>query len=244
MKIVYVVDSISDLNKKINMLKMKFGDNIFYVVRADLFDLFKTYGFSAHAIYFKNLTKVIHNLLLNSELEDVVICYSSLKLDNNLLTKFTTSIGNKSKIVSVMPKYNTYEQLCNSAYNVYVKCMFKLNDSLVTPKLQFIPSEILVELLATHLGNRMFEIPQEINKTISIENSEINKTMKTKSPCLKFCLSALIIALIITAGLLASIAYLKVRYIPILICSLLYVLDIILTFILSCKSKFDHRFLK
>ena len=45
MKVVYVVDCISEVNQKINLIKNRFGDNILYVVRADLVDLFKTYGY-------------------------------------------------------------------------------------------------------------------------------------------------------------------------------------------------------
>ena len=244
MKVVYVVDSITELNNKINLLKMKFGDNLFYVVRADLVDLFKTYGFQPNAVYYKNLTKVVHNLLINCNIDDVVICYSSLKFDNTLLTKFINAIGNKTKIVSVEPKYNALERVCNSAYNIYVKSLFKIKDSMISPKLQFIPSEILIELLSSHLGNRLFEVPTEINKTITVENEEINKSMKTKTHPLKYNLIALIVALIVTIGLLASIAYLKSNYVAILICVISYVLDFLLTAIFLCKAKFDQRFLK
>ena len=244
MKVVYVIDGISELNNKINLLKTRFGENLFYVVRADLVELFKTYGLTPNAIYYNNLTEVIHSMLIRTELEDTIICYSSLKFDNNLLNKFITAVGNKSKIVSLMPKYNTFEQLCNSTYNVYVKSLFKVKDSLVSPKLQFIPQEFLLELLSSHLGNRLFDIGPELSKTISVENKEINESMKPKSPALKYNLIAVIIALIITAGLLASIAYLKVNYLIIFMCVILYFLDIILTIIFHCKAKFDRRFLK
>ena len=93
MKIVYVIDSITDLNNKINMLKTRFGDSILFVVRADLLDLVKTYGYSATAIYYNNLTEIIHAMLIRMNLEDTIICYSSLKFDNNLLNKFISSIG-------------------------------------------------------------------------------------------------------------------------------------------------------
>ena len=244
MKVVYVVDSITDINKKIGLLTNKFGDNLSFVVRADLVQLFQTYGHSVHAIYYTNLTKVIHSLLMKSELEDVVIYYSSLMLDNNLLTKFTNSIGNKAKMVGILPKYNACEQLCNSAYNVYVKSMFKLKDSLITPKLQFIPSHLLMELLQSHMGNRLFDFPSEVTTKISVENKEINKSMKVKINPLKHCLISLIIALVLTIGLLASIAYLKVNFLVILMFIVLYISDLILTIVFLCKNKFDLRFLK
>ena len=51
-------------------------------------------------------------------------------------------------------------------------------------------------------------------------------------------------ALVLTIGLLASIAYYKVSYIIILLCSVLYLLDFVLTIIFLSKNKFDKRFLK
>lgn len=244
MKVVYVVDCITDVTKKINTLTNKFGTNIVYVVRADLVELFKTYGFLPNAIYFKNLTEVVHSLLLKSNVEDIMICYASLKFDNQLLNTFSNAIGDKSKVVNLKPKYNTFEKMCNSAYNVYVKSLFKARDSLASPKLQFIPSIYMVELLASHLGNRMFELNPSYYKNVTIENKEINKSMNTKSHSIKYDLISIIIALLVTIGLLASIAYYKANYIIILSCIVVYLLDIILTIIFHCKAKFDQRFLK
>ena len=244
MKVIYVIDNISDLNNKINLITHHFGNNIFFVVKADLVELFETYNYVPHAVYYKNLTKVIHTLLANSEIDDIIICYSSLMFNEHLLTKLTNAIGNRTKIVNLMPKYTSFENMCNSAYNIYVKSLFKVTDSMISPKFQFIPSNFLPELLSTHLGNRLFEINSDCCKNVTIEDEEINKSMKIKAPILKNTLIACIIALLITVGLLASIAYYKVNYLIILSCVVLYILDLILTFIFSFKAKFDHRFLK
>jgi len=244
MKIVYIVDSITDLNNKINTITNKLGNNILYVVRADLVDLFKTYGLIPNAIYYKNLTEVTHSLLLKCEVDDVILCYASLKFNNALLTKFINKIGDKSKVVNLMPQFNTFERMCNSAYNVYVKSIFKAKDSLSSPKLQFIPHGYMIELLSSHLGNRLFELKPEFKNNVFVEDKEIKKSMKTKSNSIKYTLISAIIALIITIGLLASIAYYKVSYIIILCCAILYILDITLTIIFHFKAKFDQRFLK
>lgn len=244
MKIIYVVDAITDLSKKINTITNKFGGYPMFVVRADLVDLFNTYGFKPNAIYYKNLIEVIHSLLIRSELDDVIICYASLKFDNTLLTKFTNAIGDKSRIINLMPEYNIFEKVCNSTYNVYVKSLFKAKDSLISPKLQFLPAIFVDELLSSHLGNRLFEIKPEYYKNIYIDDKEINKTLKVKSHSIKYDIISIIIALLVTIGLLASIAYYKVSYLIILSCIILYVLDLTLTIIFHCKSKFDQRFLK
>lgn len=244
MKFVYVVDCITDLTNKVNTIKNKFGEEIYFVVKADLVELFKTFGFVPNAIYYKNLSEVVHSLLARTDLDDVIICYASLKFDNKLLTHFTNSIGNKSKVVCLMPNYNFFERMCNSAYNVYVKSLFKAKDSMASPKLQFIPAGYLYELLSSHIGNKMFELNPEYCHNVYVEDKEINKSMKVKSHSIKFDIISLIVALVVTIGLIASIAYYKPSYLIILACIILYVLDIIITLILQFKSKFDNRFLK
>lgn len=244
MRVVYIIDSITDLNKKISLLKLKFGDNINFIVRADLETLFRTYNYQPNAVYYNNLSIVLHSFLSKLNIDDTIICYSSLMIDSVLLDKFIVNIADKSTMVSLMPTYNAFEQICNSTYNIYVKSLFKTEDSLYSAKLQFLPSETVTHLIDSHIGNRLFKAFNEQSKVVYTTDKEQNKSTKTKSHPLKQILLACIIALLITVGLLSSIAYYKVSYIIILLCSILYILDIILTIIFICKSKFDRRFLK
>ncbi len=244
MKIVYVVDSISNLVSNVNLLTNKLGNNILFVVRADLENLFRTYGFTPNAIYYHNLTKVIHNLLVKGEIDDIVICYASLKINENLLNKFINKIGNREKIVNLAPKYNTFEKICNATYNVYVKSLFKTKDSLVSAKMQFIPSYLAIELLSTHLGNRLFDIDPKLQSTIQVEDKEVNKSMKTKINPLRFILLSTIISLITIFGLLLTIAFFKASYLLILLFVVLLLTNITISIIFLCKAKFDARFLK
>ena len=119
MKVVFVIDSITELKNKINMLTTRFGDEILYVVKSNLLEIVKTYGITANAVYKNNYIKSMHILLSYHLDNDIVICYSSLKLTNNLLNSFIEKIGDKSKIVNVMPSYNAFERFCNSTYNIY-----------------------------------------------------------------------------------------------------------------------------
>ena len=244
MKVIYVVDTISSVNNKINLLKTNFGDNIYYVVKADIAELFKTYGYNANAVYFKNLSSVIHNMLKSSETDDCIIIYASLNFNNKLLTSFKNHIGDKSKVVSLEPEYNIFEQVCNSTYNVYVKSLFKMKDSLCSPKLQFLPKDFVEQLLQTHFANRLFDLNPDLNKTFTVQDKEINKSLKVKTKPAKYNIISALIALVLTIALLACIAYFKVNYIIILIFAILYMLDITLVIIFQCKAKFDQRFLK
>ncbi len=243
MKIVYVVDSITDIKNKINLIKTYFGDNIVYVVKSHFLSIFQTFGFTTNAVYKKNLAEIIHILLLKSKIEPILICYSSLDFDANLLTRFRSRIGNGDKIVNIMPSYNSFERLCNNTYNIYVKALFKAKDSLISPKLQYLPVAFVVELLNSHFGNKLFETNPENSSTLYIENSELNKSTKIKTKFNKFTLLPIIFALLITICLIISLAFIHINYIMILIFVSLYVLDIIFAIIYQCKLYFDARFL-
>lgn len=247
MKVLFIIDSITEIKNKINLLTNKFGNEISYIVRADFVDLFKTYGYLPNAIYYKNLSEIIQEYLIKTFCngsEDIVICYASLSFNDILLNKFISNIGNKTKFVNLIPQYNSFENMCNKAYNTYVKTLFGNKDSLASPKLQFIPKNFVDSLLNSHFGNRMFDFGPELIKNFSIENDEINKSAKVKCKTSIYWIISAIIALVLTIGLLASIAYYKVSYIIILSCSVLYLLDFVLTIIFLSKNKFDKRFLK
>ncbi len=243
MKIIFVVDSISSIQQKINMIRSRFGDNILFVVKAPLADLFKTYGYQCNAVYKNRLALTIHVLLKKSEIDDVLVYYSSFNVDNALLNKFTSKIKN-DKITNVMPIYNSFESMCNSAYNVYVKSIFKINDSMASPKLQHIPAVFMTELLESHFANRLFEPPKQLVENVYIEDKKISDSAKIKSSFSKLNIIFLISLLAITMALIIGLAFIKVGFVFVLIFVLLYILDIILFLIFQCKNYLDSRLLK
>ena len=243
MKIVYVVDSITDIKNKINLVKTYFGDKIVYVVKSHFLSIFETFGYKANAVYKKNLAEIIHILLLKSEIEPVLVCYSSLDFDANLLARFRSRIGTGEKIVNIMPNYNGFEKLCNTTYNVYVKALFKAKDSLISPKLQYLPVAFVVELLNSHFGNKLFETNPENSSTLYIENNELINSTKIYTIFFFFSFLPIIFALLITIFLVISLAFVSVNYILILTFVSLYFLDIVFAIIYQCKLYFDARFL-
>ena len=246
MKIVYVVDNISNLQNKVDTLKNRFGNDILFVVKSNLLPIFQTYGYTVNAVYGSNLSKTIHVLLRKmDELEDIVYLKSSLNLTNNLLNKFISSIGDKSKIVNAIPKRNAYENLGLSCYNIYVRSIFKLQDSLCSTKLQFIPKNFLYELLSTHFGNKLFQVKPEMVRNIYFEEKEINNNLKDKYKFNKKLLIPIIAALVITLTFVLTVFLAKkVNYFISIIFIFFYLLDIMSIIIMNCKTFFDNRIFK
>ncbi len=244
MKVIFVVDNIEDLNKKINIVKAHFGENIHYVVKGNFVPLFATFNLPIDAVYVNNLAEVVHHLLLRFDVDDIVMCYASLNINNKLFDDFLKKIADKDKIVNIMPKYNAWERMCNGAYNIYVHSIFKANDSMASPKLQFLPLPFVNELLMSHFGNKLFEIDAEHVTTLYVEDKETNKSLKVKTGFNKNNLIPIIIALLITAALVVCLAFLKFHFLIIIVFICLYLADIILSIFYRCKLYFDARFLK
>ena len=245
MKVIYVIDSVADINSKVQLLKNRFGDNIYFVVKANLVKIFQTYNYTVNAIYSKNLPEVIHNLLIKSnEVDNVVYLMSSLNINNTLLNKFVSAIqSNPDKIVNVCPNYSFFEQMSNAVYNIYVKALFKTHDSLASSKIQYLPKAFVSELLSSHFGNKLFEVNKSHCKEVYFEDKETNNSLKTKTGFNKNLLIPIIIALMITMALVATLICLQgINYIAALIFFALYILDAILTIIYQCKIYFDKRF--
>lgn len=244
MKIVVVVDNVNELNRKINMFKNHFGENILYIVNAQLNPLFETYGYKANAIYHKNLAKVMHILLAKDQLDDTIIYYTSLNITEPLLNKFAEKTFNKSKVVNICPIYNAFEKVHNKMYNVFVNSVFKIKDSMASPKLQFLPKQFMEELIENHVANRLFTLIPEYVDNIYIENKEIKKTLKPKKQFNKNSLIPIIIALLATIGLFMLIAFDKMNYLFVLFFIVIYSLDLFVSLIFKYKEEFDSRFLK
>ena len=244
MKVAYIVDSLTDFSKRIELITKKFGrEKIYFIVRADLMPFFETFSYTAHAVYYKKLTTVLHLLLQNTQKDDVVICHASLHLTENLLNKFLYFIKGGNKLVSLVPEYSNVEKTFNSLYNRYVRSIFNVEDSLVSSKLQYIPQPFVEELLQTHISNRLFNVNPELCTFFTSEHPLVNSTSKSTYPKLKINLIFTMTSLIIVALFLLSLAYIKIKFVGCFLFVLLIILNVVLAFIAHFKQRFDHRFL-
>jgi hypothetical protein len=172
-----------------------------------------------------------------------MVYYTSLDLTDKLINNFILAIAEKDKIVNFKPEYNFFEKLSHSIYNIYVKSIFKNKDSLIRPKLQFLPKNFVEELLDSHFGNRLFETNENLTKTLT-PSKEQNKIFKVEFKFSRFALIPIIIALALTIALLSWLRFCNGSYLVGAIFTLLYILDIVLSIIFFCKQYFDKRFFK
>ncbi len=243
MKVVVVVDDITNLDRKINMLQSHFGDDMIFVVKAKFAKLYETYSYPTHAVYSDHLTEVLHYTLLRIGADNLVIYYTSLMPTEDLLNTFAKKMKH-NRVINVIPRYNFFEKSYYSTYNLYVKGLFHVKDNLASPKLQYIPAEFCGWLLSTNFGNRMFDWGSEDVVNIYIEDKELSSSLKVKSKFNKYSIIPIISLLVITMMLLVTLAYVGVNYWVVLIFLGVYVVDILISIFFQYKKDFDIRFLK
>ena len=102
MKVIYVIDSVTDINLKIQLLQNRFGNDIYFVVKSKFVKIFQTYGYQTNAIYTKNLPEVIHTMLAKSnKIDDVICLHSCLNINDRILNKFIQAIQSNSGKVNI-----------------------------------------------------------------------------------------------------------------------------------------------
>lgn len=244
MRVLVVVDSIVDIKKKVEKFSNKFGDNLNFVVSNELVDIFKTYGYPVHAIYTRECSNVIHLLLGRLTIDDTIIYYTSLDVEDGLINKFSQTIAAKDCVVSLNPQYNFFERTFNKLYNVYVRKLAKCDDTLYSKKLQFIPKSVMEDLIDSHVANRLFVNSDYKSKDITTNDKTENKNWKKSEKNFKPLVINAIAALMITIMFLMSIILFGAKYVVVLIFIMLYALDLVISFMYAFKLKFDQRFLR
>lgn len=243
MKLVCVVDSLTDIKNKLNILS-SYKNNTLFIVYSPFEEIVKTFNITPNAVYTNKLAQILHMAIEEDGEEDTIIYYTSLNLSQQFFEQFIKTIATGNRVVNFCPKYNVFEKMYNGLYNSYVKSVFKLKDSLCSPKLQFLPKACVEELLTSHMANRMFTLKEGKSVEITTEDKLINKTSKPKYKFNKFHLIPIIITLLLTAGLLVCLGTLKPNFILILSFVALFILNIIIYTIFNFKNHFDDRFLK
>lgn len=242
MKVLFVVDTVSDIQNKINKIKLRFGDNIAFIVKAPFETLFRTYGYEIAAVYYKRLSEIMHLYLNRISFSDVIIYHASLDLTDVLVTKFLKKIKDGTKIVNVIPKYSLGERMFSGLYNFYVKSIFKIKDSMASPKLQYLPELFVSELLMSHFANKLFQLEDKFVSNLYIEETQDSKSLKSNTKLNKHTLIPMIVFMLLSIALILVLAFSKVNYLVALTFLLLYIIDIICIAILQFKTYFDSRF--
>ena len=176
MEILFVVDSVDDIDKKIAMFEPLGADIKFFVDSKCVAKLVQNKKVlnSIVAMYSKNVNITIDKYLKSSEYTptDTILYYASADLTPALVEEIRENLQLKPNTIYVKKKFGWWDKIKLWFYHKFIKLLFGMNDEYASVKLQYFNEFTMGVLAQTSFKNHIFGIPN----SVSIELKDEQKT--------------------------------------------------------------------
>ncbi len=175
MEILFVVDSVDNIDKKIALLE-SFGEIKFFVHSQHVAKLVKKKKILNRivAMYSKNVNITIDKYLKANEYEptDTILYYASAELTPQLLDKIRENLQLKPNTIYVKKKFGWWAKIKLWFYKKLTKLVFGMSDEYASVKLQYFNEFTMSVLAKTNFKNHVFGIPEALDVELESEQVE------------------------------------------------------------------------
>lgn len=166
MEILFVVDSIDDIEHKISLLEV-FGADIKFFIQSKYVAKIIKNKFIVNrvvAIYNNNINETIDKYLKDEKYKpkQTLLCYSSVTLNSDIINKIRDNLQFKPTVIYLKKKLNWWSKFKLWFYQKVVKLIFGLNDEYASIKLQYFSEELMEIFVQTNFKNHIFSIPNSL----------------------------------------------------------------------------------
>lgn len=241
MQTFFVIDSIKDLDKKVNLIINNIGDDIKFFVKASLYTKITHNAFVLKNIvgaYKNNEKRKIDEYLQSSNcvLDSTILYYSSVDIDTALLVKLREKSKAGYDSVFVKSKQNIFQKFGDWIYKTFAMFMYRVSDANCSPKLQAMSKAFMEYLQATTFCNHILEVKYKIVLEVG-KNTSLTPKVKFN----KYYLYDLIGFFALILGYILLEAFFNLRFFVYFAIVLGTILAIIVALMIACFSKFNAR---
>ncbi len=176
MEILFVVDSVDNIERKISLLESFGADIKFFVHSRYVANIIKNKFIVNRvvAIYNNNINTTIDKYLNDEKYKptDTLLYYSSVDLNSEMVGKIRSNLQFKPSVIYIKKKLNWWGKFKLWFYQKVIKLIFGLNDEYASVKLQYFNAELMEVFKQTNFKNHIFSIPNSLN-------IELNKSEET-----------------------------------------------------------------
>lgn len=246
MEILFVIDSLDDLDKKIELFNQTFEAKFKFFVDSKIATKVMKNKFvmsNIVSIYSGDAAETIEKYVKQSNYlpEETVVYYSSAEIDKHLLDDMLLKITKRPKMVFIKKTFSWWDKVKFYFYSLIIKWLFGSVDEYASVKLQYINKNLMKAAVETRFMNRVF----------SVENAEIVELdkQKVKSHYLKLdfskyhILNAIIFCLVLIAYIVLE-AFFKLQFWVYLLMLISILSIVICEIIFISKEMFDKRLKK
>ena len=245
MEILFVIDSVEGLERKISLLE-GFGAEIkFFVHYKYVAEIIKNKFIVNRvvAIYNNNLNVTIDKYLKSENYKptSTVLYYSSADLTHEMISNIRDNLKLKPSVIYVKKKFNWWSKFKLWFYQKVIKLIFGLNDEYASIKLQYFSDELMGAFAQTNFKNHIFSIPNNL----SIELDKGNESSYYAKP--KFNKNYLYNPIVLCLILICYVVLERFLILPFWVYLLVIALilaTIINWIIMIVKNVFDIRYRK
>lgn len=245
MEILFIVDSVEDIERKISLLEVLGADIKFFVNSKHVTKLItnKYIVNRVVAIYNNNVNVTIDKYLQSDTYTptQTLLYYASAKLDNEMLDKIRENLKLKPDVIYVKKKLTLWDKFKLWFYQKVVKLIFGLRDEYASIKLQYFSEELMEAFVQTSFKNHVFSIPNSLR----VELDKIQeKTYYSKPKFNKnYLYNPIVICLILICYVVLE-RFLKLPFWVYLLVITMILATIINLIIMIVKNSFDIRYKK
>ncbi|MBQ8430677.1 MAG: hypothetical protein IJX26_01875 [Clostridia bacterium] len=247
MQVFFVIDNVSNLSKKLNMIQQYFGDNIKFFVNTKLYPKIFRNEFiikNLAGIYEKNEKSKIDEYIKseNYNLCSVLLYYSSVEINENMLEDMRKNIQFDYSSISFKKKENFLTKWLKAVYKKIVKLMFGVQDNCCYTKFQYINQEFMFQLVESVFNNHILIYGKHLD--IDVETKEITNSLKTKIKFRNYHLYNLVALFSFVIMLVVFIQFFELMFWVYFFLFMLIIMSIVLAFMLAVHNIFHDRYRK
>ena len=167
MEILFVVDKLEDIEKKISLLESFGADIKFFVDSKNVAKLVKNKYILDRivAVYSKNVNITIDKYLKGDEYKptETLLYYSSAKLTVEIVNKIREDLKLNPDTIYIKKKFSMWDKIKMWFYHKVIKLIFGINDEYASVKLQYFSKNIMSALSETNFKNHIFRVENYLN---------------------------------------------------------------------------------
>ena len=245
MEILFVVDNIEDIDRKISLLE-EFGAEIKFFVEAKYVSKVitnKNIVNKLEAICNHNVNETIDKYLKSDKYnpKPTLLYHSSAKLTKELIDKIRINQNFGPNAIYVKKRLGLWTRIKLWFYQKLVKSIFGLEDEYASTKLQYFNAELMEIFKDTSFKNHVFKIPNSL--TIEVDKTD-EKSYYAKSKFNKNTLYNPIVLCTVSILYVVLEKFLKLPFWSYFLVVVLLLSTVINWIVMLIKDDFDIRYKK
>ncbi|MFQ6724392.1 MAG: hypothetical protein ACLRFE_03575 [Clostridia bacterium] len=245
MEILFVVDSVKDIEHKISLLENCCGEFKFFVNSKHVADIVKNKFIVDRVvgIYSNNEKATIDKYLQSENYKPTatILYYSSAKIDLNMINEIRENLKLNPNVIYIKKKFNIWDKIKFWFYDKFIKMISGMEDAKASIKLQYLNEESMEVLARTSFKNHIFDIPNALTIELDKENVQSYYSKSKFNP--KVLYNPIVMCLIAICYVIVEKAFNLYFWVYLLVIASL-IITIINWVVMVAKNTFDERYKK